>query len=486
MDAHRQARGYLAKHGVEQWFRAAAERLVVSQPENPMHDLYEALGREIETREKLSSTGREEGSVSLSARIVVRGRGGVRQEISLDKVANEDMLRGGHGAFMVKEWGSLLGSKVSEALVGGMHGGDTSDGAVTEAAGAASEGAEEGDDAKPSDLEGMRGALRQEGDGSGSGHWTLPEEMRIRLKQLFGKIDKDENGVLDAEERDEMREEMRLLLIEFGMGGNVFERLPAGINYAEFEAWFVREWETASKMQALADIDLARAMAELIPGGSVHHPLGGLERMGATEIRDVTREKLGAAAELALSRKQAQVKDQAERMRARQRQEGLEQEVGGGMANSKYAILGEGVRMAKFGSIEDFHTGIGGEIGMPNPNFMEGMEAEHCSRQDSKDEFKPGNYDTRTTPAQEWLVVTDEDEAKRASVGARRVRTIKELMEDPLVKKAKLRDVEVVALVLYTGMELHAHGSSKSCDVLCFGILVDDFALICVNSLPWL
>ena len=157
MDAHRQARGYLAKHGVEQWFRAAAERLVVSQPENPMHDLYEALGREIETREKLSSTGREEGSVSLSARIVVRGRGGVRQEISLDKVANEDMLRGGHGAFMVKEWGSLLGSKVSEALVGGMHGGDTSDGAVTEAAGAASEGAEEGDDAKPSDLEGMRG-----------------------------------------------------------------------------------------------------------------------------------------------------------------------------------------------------------------------------------------------------------------------------------------------------------------------------------------
>ena len=214
-------------------------------------------------------------------------------------------------------------------------------------------------------------------------------------------------------------------------------------------------------MQALADIDLGRAMAELIPGGSVHHPLGGLERMGSTEIRDVTREKLGAAAELALSRKQAQVKVQAERMRARQRQE-RNQEGGGGMANSKYAILGEGVRMAKFGSIEDFHTGIGGEIGMPNPNFMEGMEAEHCSRQDSKDEFKPGNYDTTTTPAKEWLVVTDEDEAKRVSVDARRVRTIKDLMVDPLVKNAKLTDVEVVALVLYTGMELHAHGMDKN------------------------
>jgi len=467
MDARRQARGYLAKHGIEQWFRAAAERLVVSQPENPMHDLYEALGREIESREKLKSAGREEGSVSLAARIVVRGRGGVRQEISLDKVANEDMVRGAQGAFMVKEWGSLLGSRVSEALVGGTHGGDTSVGTATEAAGAESKGAGQGDDAKPSDLEGAGGASRQEGDGSGIGHWTLPDDMIVRLKQLFGKIDKDENGVLDAEERDEMREEMRLLLIEFGMGGNVFERLPAGINYAEFEAWFLREWETASKMQALADIDLSRAMAELIPGGSVHHPLGGLERMGATEIRDVSREKLGAAAELALSRKQAQVKDQAERMRARQRREGNEQDEGGGMANSKYAIVGEGVRMAKFGSIEDFHTGIGGEIGMPNPNFMEGMEAEHCSRQDSKDEFKPGNYDTTTTPSQEWLVATDEDEAKRVSVGARRVRALKELMEDSLVKKAKLRDVEVVALVLYTGMELNAHGRSKSFGFLC-------------------
>ena len=183
--------------------------------------------------------------------------------------------------------------------------------------------------------------------------------------------------------------------------------------------------------------------------------------MGATEIRDVTREKLGAAAELALSRKQAQVKDQAERMRARQRQEGLEQEVGGGMANSKYAILGEGIRMAKFGSIEDFHTGIAGQIGLPNPNLMEGMEAEHCKRPDSKDEFQPGNYDTTTTPAQEWLVVTDEGEAKRVSVGKRRVQTREELRENPLVQKAKLRDEELLALLLYTG--LHFNLRARPC-----------------------
>jgi hypothetical protein len=450
MDAHRRARRYLERHGIEQWFRGAAERLVVSQPENPMQVLYEALGKEIETREKLKAADWEEGSVSLVARIAVRGRDGTRQEISFDKIANPDMMRGARGASMVREWGRLVGSRVCEVLLGGEREENETDGAATGAVEGAGGGAD-GRNVRCSDEEnGGGGEEGQDGGDSGSGRWSLPEDMKARLQQLFDKIDKDDNGVLDSEEREEMREEMRLLLIEFGMGGNVFERLPAGINYAEFEDWFVREWETASKMQALADIDLARAMAELIPGGSVYHPLGGLERMGATEIRDASKEKLGAVVELALTRKQAQVKDQSERMRARQRQEGGD--MGGVVANSKYAILGEGVRMAKFGSIEDFHTGIGGEVGMPSPNFMDGMEAEHCSRQDSKDEFKPGNYDTTTTPAQEWLVATDEAEAKRVSVGARRVRTIKDLMEDPLVKKAKLRDVEVVALVLYTGM----------------------------------
>ena len=102
--------------------------------------------------------------------------------------------------------------------------------------------------------------------------------MRARLRELFGRIDKNKNGVLDGEERDEMREEVRLILMELGIGANVFERLRAGANYEEIEAWFVREWETASKMQALAgiDIELLRAAAQSIPSGSPDFPLGGL------------------------------------------------------------------------------------------------------------------------------------------------------------------------------------------------------------------
>lgn len=91
------------------------------------------------------------------------------------------------------------------------------------------------------------------------------------------------------------------------------------------------------------------------------------------------------------------------------------------------------------------------KIGLPSPRLLDGMEAEHCRRRDSKDEFSPGNYNTTTTPSQEWLVVTNEVKAREASTGERIVKTLPELMRDPLVAKASLRDVEVLALLLYTG-----------------------------------
>ena len=154
---------------------------------------------------------------------------------------------------MVREWGSLLGSRVSEALVGSGQGGDALDGEV-KAAAASMEGVDDGGGAQSSEGEpdgkdgggggggGGRAAGRSEEDGDGSGSaggWALPEEMRAHLRELFGKIDKNKNGVLDSEERDEMREEVRLILMELGIGANVFERLQAGANYEEIEAWVV-------------------------------------------------------------------------------------------------------------------------------------------------------------------------------------------------------------------------------------------------------
>lgn len=91
------------------------------------------------------------------------------------------------------------------------------------------------------------------------------------------------------------------------------------------------------------------------------------------------------------------------------------------------------------------------QIGLPNPNLMEGMEAEHCKREDSKDEFNPGNYDTTTTPAAEWGVVTDESKGRQVTAGPRRVRSLKELMEHPLSVEAGLVKEELIAMMLYTG-----------------------------------
>ena len=79
------------------------------------------------------------------------------------------------------------------------------------------------------------------------------------------------------------------------------------------------------------------------------------------------------------------------------------------------------------------------------------MRAEHCSRADSHENFSPDNYDTITTPAQEYKVVMDSEEGKRVSVGDRRVLPCEELMEHEMAKKSELVKVELRGLVLYTG-----------------------------------
>jgi hypothetical protein len=110
--------------------------------------------------------------------------------------------------------------------------------------------------------------------------------------------------------------------------------------------------------------------------------------------------------------------------------------------------------------MEDFTTGLVGKIGLPNPRLMEAMRLEHCEGGDSMDTFKAPNYGTSTTPEAEWRVVNDPEEGKRVSLDSvdklhkRRVRALAELREDKEVKGARLRDEEILALLLYTGWKL--------------------------------
>ena len=177
----------------------------------------------------------------------------------------------------------------------------------------------------------------------------MPDEMKAKLKHIFEAKDVDQNGLLDEKERVHMRDEMRRLLIEFGMKADTFERMPKeDLSFEAFHDWFVREWETASMMQALADVDVMRAVAESLPrGGSPDLPLGALLEMDAGEIGRACTEKIAAALKVALVEKKQRVAQQAERMKASRQEQGK--------SNSKFAT-------AKFGVIEDFHKGIAGKV----------------------------------------------------------------------------------------------------------------------------
>ncbi len=83
--------------------------------------------------------------------------------------------------------------------------------------------------------------------------------------------------------------------------------------------------------------------------------------------------------------------------------------------------------------------------------FFKAMEAEHCSRGGPHVYFVTGNYKIRTCPADEWAITLQCDASKADMRHGRRLTDIATLMEVEVVKLAKLAQVEVIAIVLYTG-----------------------------------
>ena len=57
------------------------------------------------------------------------------------------------------------------------------------------------------------------------------------------------------------------------------------------------------------------------------------------------------------------------------------------------------------GSIEDFHKGLTGRVGVPHLDFKREMLREHCVRAGCNTQFTTGNYKITTTPKQEWMYV---------------------------------------------------------------------------------
>jgi hypothetical protein len=119
----------------------------------------------------------------------------------------------------------------------------------------------------------------------------------------------------------------------------------------------------------------------------------------------------------------------------------------------KFSVLKE---MA-CGFIKDFHAGLSDRVGMPHLNFKREMMREHCERAGCNVEFTSGNYKITTMPKHEWLYIAGDDKGQRVPCPAenmehgRRIAPLDELMQLPLAVRAELEEVEVLALILYTG-----------------------------------
>jgi hypothetical protein len=80
------------------------------------------------------------------------------------------------------------------------------------------------------------------------------------------------------------------------------------------------------------------------------------------------------------------------------------------------------------------------------------MKAEHCSKGGFNYSFVKGNKKDTTCPANEWGITVENDRTHiGVYLGTRALKTIAELMEQDVVKQAKLTRCEVIAVVLFSG-----------------------------------
>ena len=76
-----------------------------------------------------------------------------------------------------------------------------------------------------------------------------------------------------------------------------------------------------------------------------------------------------------------------------------------------------GAMEAHYAGLDDFFGGLEGQIGAPQPNALEAIEAEHLHRDDSLVNFLASNYGVRTTSSVEWFFVVEPTPERLAKLG---------------------------------------------------------------------
>jgi hypothetical protein len=206
------------------------------------------------------------------------------------------------------------------------------------------------------------------------------------------------------------------------------------------------------RVQWVRSLGLEGLLARHLPLGTFMDPLSG--------IKEMRKEDLSAIVQNFMADVPAAVIAGLKKLRSAQAS-GLEEHI-----NTKFAL--DGASVGRFATLNDFYRGPEGLIGTPNPNVLPGMEAEHCRRGNHATQFTSSNYNVTTTPAMEWEFVvqpkegfayphTPRDKSRwllgndwKGKVGreAEHPDVFKKKKE---VKRAGLREAEVIGLRLYTG-----------------------------------
>ena len=111
-------------------------------------------------------------------------------------------------------------------------------------------------------------------------------------------------------------------------------------------------------------------------------------------------------------------------------------------------------KLGKYGDMETFDSGLLGRIGRPDHNFLKAVYHEHCVADGCNTEFTAHNYNITTTPSKEfWTVVgkldektfyLDESVVPDQPSDNRPTKSLKDIMDHELAKKAKLTTIEVI------------------------------------------
>jgi hypothetical protein len=80
------------------------------------------------------------------------------------------------------------------------------------------------------------------------------------------------------------------------------------------------------------------------------------------------------------------------------------------------------------------------------------MTAEHCSKAGASKDFTSSNYGITTNPQREWLIVVGTLQCPRNQMAyGRKIQPISSLVASDGAQRAGLSEVEIIAVVLYTG-----------------------------------